>query len=627
LIHPFHLDLGIEGIASDLTSRLERPAFKQVIEADIVSPRAGSQAHAQVIDTPWLEAGKPPYARRVATTAFLHSLTQGIATGVDPADLNLAVLVPDDDPMLVAKAAERLVESGWFFDWDGHRYRFKTEPQLNKIINDERGMVGRVKAKAELDGRIRQVWKTGYLKPVYFPSEAGDVDDDADKPKLVITHYDAVDSSADNPTPPDLVRHIFDRAGSLEGYRTYKNNLLFLGADADQVENMVEVAQRYLAIGRIVGDAARMGEFHEEQRRRLKKMAEAAELEVRVAITKTYKYLYYPSADAPHSQGNLARESLPAQDQGEVNQDQTNVVLRVLKQLQKALTADDPTLPAAFVKAKAWDAGQATISTEDLRRAFARRLGLRFLLDLNQLKKTIRNGVSQGVWIYYDSATVIGYGQASPLPAVQVGEEAFLYTPEEARRVGLRIKGEEEKPPEDTCPVCHNPVSQCTCGLEPEVDTRKLIRLHAEGAPGQAFQSLLDQCGDQGVARLRRLFVRIEGQGKDGAAEARALGLAIPQLGKGDYHVEQSFNAEFGAGESLSLSYTGGWDRYKRLKQVTDPFGQEAAKLAVRTALRADFPHGLEVTSDQFQTMHEVFTTLGFGRMIVDAEPFTEQVS
>jgi hypothetical protein len=629
LVHPYHLDLAVEDIAGDLTSRLERPAFKQVIEADIVSPKVGSPAHAQVIDAPWLEAGKPPYAGRTATTAFLHSLTQGIATGVDPGDLALAVFQPDDDPTMVTKAAERLYDIGWFFDWDGRRYRFKTEPSLNKIITDEMGLVGRTKAKAELDGRIRQVWKTGYFKPVYFSSEAGDVDDDADKPKLVVIHYDAVTSNAGAAAPPDLVRNIFDHAGALEGYRIYRNNVLFLVADEDQVDNMVRVARRYLAIGRITGDAERMAEFHEEQRTKLKKMGEAAELDVRVAITKAYKYLYYPSADALQKHSNLARETLPAQDQGEVNQDQSNVVLRVLKQLQKILTADDPTLPAAFVKAKAWDAGQVAISTEDLRRAFARRMGLRILLDVNQLKKTVRNGISQGLWVYYDTADQIGYGTASPAPMVQIGEDVVLYTPEEARRLGLRIRGEREEiiGPAETCPICHQPVSQCicgqvcpVCGQDPCVCER-VTRLHAEGAPAQAFQGILDQCHDQDVSSLSRLFVRIEGSGKEGATEARAMGLAIPQLGKGQFFVEQSFNAEFGEAESLSLAFNGAWDRYKRVKQLTDAFGQEASKLLARTTLRADFPDGLAVDSDQFQTIHEVFTTLGFGHTVLDAEP------
>ncbi|MGA9350241.1 MAG: DUF499 domain-containing protein [Anaerolineae bacterium] len=635
LIHPYHLDLAVEDIAGDLTSRLERPAFKQVIEADIVSPKAGSPAHAQLIDVSWLEAGKPPYARRIATTAFLHSLTQGIATGVDPADLALAVLQPDDDPTMVAKAAERLYDIGWFFEWDGRRYRFKTEPSLNKIVTDEMGLVGRTKAKAELDGRIRQVWKTGYFKPAYFPSEAGDVDDDADKPKLVVIHYDAATSNAGAAAPPDLVRKIFDHAGALQGYRIYKNNVLFLVADEDQVENMVQVAQRYLAIGRITGDAERMGEFHEEQRKKLKKMGEAAELDVRVAITKACKYLYYPSADAPQKHSNLARETLPAQDQGEVNQDQSNVVLRVLKQLQKVLTADDSTLPAAFVKAKAWDTGQASMSTEDMRRAFARRMGLRILLDLNQLKKTVRNGISQGIWVYYDTPEQIGYGPESPSPMVQISEDVLLYTLEEARRLGLRIKGEREEGIglEETCPICHRPVSQCICGQACPVCGQDpcvcgvRIRLHADGAPAQAFQGLLDQCHDQGVTSLGRLFVRIEGRDREGAMEARAMGLAIPQLGKGQFRVEQSFNAEFGEAESLSLVFNGAWDRYKRVKQLTDAFGHEASKLLARTTLRADFPDGLAVDSDQFQTIHEVFITLGFGHMVLDAEPWIEEHS
>jgi len=627
LIHPYHLDLSVEGIANDLTSRLERPRFKQVIEADIVSPQAGSQAHAQIVDAPWLDAGKPPYASRAATTVFLHSLSQGIATGVNPADLTVAALQPDDDPAMIAKATEYLADHCWFFEWDGHRYRFKTEPSLNKIIHDEMGVVRKVKAKGELDRRIRQVWKAGYLKPVFFPSEARDVDDDADKPKLVVIHYDAAASGADQPQPPDLVRKIADHAGSLEGYRTYRNNLLFLVADTDQVTNMVAVAQKYLAIERITGDAERMGEFALEQRNKLKKMGEAAELEVRVAITKAYRYLYYPSADAPQSHSNLVREVLPAQDQGEVDQDQSNVVLRMLKLLDKVLTGDDKRLAAAYVKAKAWDSGQQSLSTEELRKAFARRMSLRILLDLNQLKNTIRDGIKNGTWVYYDTAAETGYGTVSPPPAVQISDDVLLYTPEEARKAGIPIKGEtppgDEREPELTCPVCDNLVDECTCAVGGG-DEEAPRRFHAEGAPAQAFQSILDQCQDHDIPAIGTLLVSVSGTDRVGADGARLMGLAIPQLGKGHYRVEQTFNAEFGTDESISLTFAGSWDRYKRLKQVTDSFGQEADKLLVTTTLRADFALGLPVESDQFLTIRDVFTTLGFGRMALDAEPYQE---
>ena len=202
LIHPWHLDLEVEDIVNDLTSRLERPKFRHVVEADIASPLKGSKAHAQVIDEPWVQAGKGAYANRSSTAIFFHSIVQGAASGVAPADLLLAVLQPGDDSALVQKALERLYDTCWFLEYDGHRYRFKTEPSINKIIEDEMQLVGQTKAKAELDNRIRGVWKKGPLNPVYFPAEAAEVDDDTKEPKLVVIHYDAASTSQDKDLNP-----------------------------------------------------------------------------------------------------------------------------------------------------------------------------------------------------------------------------------------------------------------------------------------------------------------------------------------------------------------------------------------------------------------------------------------
>jgi hypothetical protein len=624
LIHPFHLDLGVERVANDLTSRLDRPAFKQVIEADIVSPKAGSPAHAQDFDQTWLRAGKPPYTQRIATTVFLHSLTQGVASGVDPADLLLGVLAPGDDPLLPHKAAERLYDKGWFFEWDGRRYRFKTEPSLNKIVTDETGMVGRTKAKEELDGRIRQVWKTGILRVEPFPQEASEVDDDANLPKLAILHYDAAVAAAADPGPPELARKISDYSGTLEGYRRFRNSVLFLVADEERVEDMVEAAQWYLAIARITGDAERMAEFNEEQRKKLKKMGEAAELEVRVAITRAYRHLYFPRADAPQRDSNLAHEMLPAQEQGEVKQDQSTVVLRQLFQQQKTLTGDSPTLAAAYVKSRAWDANQVSMTTEDLRKAFARRLGLPMLLDLNQLKKTVLNGVKSGVWVYYDAEAQMGYDGDSPSPAVQVSEDVHLYLPEEAARLDLPIKGKTRLPAagpgeEPSCPVCGHPRSRCTCGEEIGAVTRR-EPLRGQGVPQQAFQQLLDQCQDQQVERVSTVRVMLRGDGRAGAQNLRTLGLVIPQLGKGEFRIEQTYNVEFADGQYLSCRVALGWDLYRRLKQVTDALAQEASKFTTTTKLVASFPDGLEVQGDHFRTIHEVMTTVGLDAIEVEAE-------
>jgi hypothetical protein len=375
-------------------------------------------------------------------------------------------------------------------------------------------------------------------------------------------------------------------------------------------------------VQRIVTDPDRMGDFNKEQKDKLRKMAEAAELDLRVAITKAYRHLYYPSADAPRSSSGLAHQLLQPDEQGEVEKDQSEVVLRVLKGLEKVLTADDKPLNPQYLKAKAWPTGTPSLSTEDLRRAFAQRLALKMLLNVDQLKRTIREGIGKGIWVYYPSDEKVGYGTPSPPPLIEISDDVLLYTPEEAQRLGIKIKGAGPDP--QVCPVCRK--APCTCDEEiDELDEKKRARISAEGPPGQSFQAVADQCHDQKVKALRRVFVRVEGLGKDAAKDARSLGLAIPQIGKATLFLEQRLVLEFGGGEKFEVNFTGSWDRYKRVKTLTDALSQEASNASVRLVLRADFEGpGLAVAGEQFQTMRDVFNSLGIGRVALDGEPATE---
>jgi hypothetical protein len=159
----------------------------------------------------------------------------------------------------------------------------------------------------------------------------------------------------------------------------------------------------------------------------------------------------------------------------------------VLRQLDKVLTAEDKPLAAAYVKAKAWQANRASMTTEELRRAFSQRLGMRIILDVNHLKTTIKDGAKQGTWIYYDSAEQMGYGPPSPAPLVQISKDTALYEPQEAKRTGIKIKGEEVDT-DETCPVCGKAADECVCGADDGDKTT--VRIHAEGAPAQVFQAL-----------------------------------------------------------------------------------------------------------------------------------------
>ena len=388
---------------------------------------------------------------------------------------------------------------------------------------------------------------------------------------------------------------------------------------------MVRVARRYLAIGRITGFAERMREFNEEYQKRLRKMGEAAELEVRVAITKAYRFLLYPTGDARRGDAYLRREIVPPQDQGDTDIDQTNVVVRVLYNLQKVRTADDNALPAQYLFARAWDLKQTDMTTEDLRRAFARKIGLPILLDVSQLQRSIENGVKNQIWLYYDAREEFAYDHESPPAFWQIGDHARLYTPEEAERLNLRIKGkwqstetggkdkgggEEEEPPEDL-------LKHILGGGPPSTVT-------GTGVPAQAFQQVRDRWEEHGAVAIRRFQVRFEGIEKGRADDLAAIGLAIPQMGKAEFGIKVDLVVQFGnaPGEYLELGFQGNWDRYRQFRKVCEDFAREPeSQINVKFELVIDF--GRNVVLDdlrQVVDIRDVLTQMEMGPIEVRAE-------
>jgi hypothetical protein len=78
---------------------------------------------------------------------------------------------------------------------------------------------------------------------------------------------------------------------------------------------------------------------------------------------------------------------------------------------------------------------------------------------------------------------------------------------------------------------------------------------------------------------------------------------------------------EFEGGESFRVKFSGSWERYKRIKSVTDQLSQEATNASCRMAVRAEFDEGLSIAGDQFQTIRDVLDSLGMGKVYVDGQP------
>ncbi len=335
-----------------------------------------------------------------------------------------------------------------------------------------------------------------------------------------------------------------------------------------------------------------------------------------------YRHLYHPDPSAPEKHGRLAHVLLPAQDQADVERDQSEVVLRVLRELDRVLTADSPDIAPKFLRDKAWPANAERVTTLQLRQEFAMRIGLKMLLDVNKLKEAIKLGVRNGQWLYYDPRRVCAWSKDSTTtPLVEISGDVELVLPEAATGIPICDLPESPEAVEETCPVCHRPVSQCICGtstLKPPEPTL----LSAQGAPGQAFQGLADQAKDRGVARLSWVSAEVTGAGAELLRDLTAVALAVPQLPKAKVAVDMYAALDLADGTHLQVRYQGPWDRYRALHDIVQKVKpEELADASGKLQLTLSFADGTEPDGIDLSSIRDVFVQLNPGAVTLKAEP------
>ncbi|MDB9333052.1 DUF499 domain-containing protein, partial [Nodularia spumigena CS-591/04] len=404
VIHPHHIPVGIEEeITSDLTSRLERPLMRITIQADIYNA-TGREAHAQLQDAEWQAAGKPPFSTWVARTIFLHSINQGTAAGIRRAELNLSLLTPGLEIGFVDTALERLSEVAWYLENDPMTTlaRFKEEPSINKIIAEEKGQVGITEAKDDLRNRRDTIFANKLLTLVSAPESPADVDDVSDSIALCLIDFNEATISATTEAAPGLVEKIFNETGESGKFRTFRNRLLFLVANRQELDRAIENAREFRAIQNILNSPNRLQDLSESQQKQLKDKKGSLELGVRVSLTNAYRHLFYPANDPVKAPKGLMHYTLPAQDSSDVKgkSNQQDVILKALKDCQKIRAEESPPYAPAYILQKVWLSGLSYWTTKALKEAFAKDLSLNILLDaeLSKLRDTIRQGLQTGQW-------------------------------------------------------------------------------------------------------------------------------------------------------------------------------------------------------------------------------------
>lgn len=423
-------DLPLEGqaVRTCITSSIGRDALDGPAQADF----AGANSHAAGVDNERWPDERP--ASRACRAVFCHSVAGEPAPGAALPDIHLGVLRPGEKPETVDEALAAASRVAWHLVSDGARWRFQVEPNANRIVASETANVSQADVTEELSRLVERFFGTdGAVKAVHRPAGPADI---PDQPRLHLAVFDWTDTSVaarDAAAPPKPVAEIADWAGVAEANRTHRNAVIALVADADELEPMREQVRFDLAARRITRDEERMQQLGPEVVKRLKKLADAAGLETRVAVCRAYRHLYWPARDPKNH--NLRHFELPPAQQGKTpNGAQTKVLIETLRRHGKisdsAPATDQLARAAGFTRS-----GEMT--TAALSETTWRDPGQPILLDPGLIREAITAGIRNGAWVYYDAHSEKAYGADRTPPSVRIDRDAWLYSQDKARDLGL----------------------------------------------------------------------------------------------------------------------------------------------------------------------------------------------
>lgn len=599
LVHPHHLDLVDRHTVEDLSSRLQLGGFEPVIRADIASEPGGESSHAEEVD----ERLGTPFAKRLATTAYLYSLTNDVP-GLPTPSLLGAVLAPGDDHNLIARALDALEQSCWYLHVDERGYRFSVEASLVKILQDAQNRIPVGKVRQEATKILGEIYRDAALK-VRRSWEDARVPDREDEATLVLLHWDdfgderGVDPAAN---PPDRVRELWEKTPT-GGLRQYRNRIVFLAPSIGTHDAMLDAVRRHLALSALSHDSEALGRLSEGKRSELQQRAGESDLVARVAVCNHVNVLYVPV------RGGLEAVELGSITQASLRKNQTDAILDRLAAMEKTLSAGDPPLDPQMVKARlgaALDDAANPLTTAGLVRAFAQRSDLKLVLDRMQLVNLIRHGVRNGIWEYHDTTRATeGWATVDRPPVdIRIGDDTLLFPTGSAP--------EREVP---RCPICgavHEGL--CPDGKSQEEGPADST-FSATGSATAAISTAAQAAVDAKRERLQILRASISEVGEGSQQQLARLHSLVPVGTRGvtvryKVHISLAFDSP---SDTLAIRFDAAAAEWAPLKSAADQV-LRTHPATLEAMVVATFDPPLDMAGDEFAELTQRASDTGPAR-------------
>ncbi len=422
------------------SSELEIP-----VTADITGKT--SESHSLRLDKEASEAiRKTQLHRKVATTIFFESNGGQSQTRAEASlpEIKTNVCGPDVNTADVDTAIEGLAGTCFYLQWERNRYRFGLTPNLNQVLVTRRGSV----QQKGIDERIRQQTQavfrdnrtdTGkYVELEFFPKRSSEV---REVPRITLVVL-SLEYHAGERESLDLMESIVRDCGN--SARTFKSALIF--AVADPGENVADQAREILAWEDIQDDQETKKRFDDSQLTVLRDNLKTSKRNLDEAIFRAYKHLYLLDK----------QNKLVPIDLGSITSSSAKCLVELYLQRLGSGGLDQvvESVPARKL-AGFWPASLNEWSTKSVRDAFYSSPLLPRLLIPDQIKRTIADGVVQGM-IGYAIKDASGQLKLDRLKEslfeadVEISDDVYILKGDDAlklkeppRLAGLTVKPEQ----------------------------------------------------------------------------------------------------------------------------------------------------------------------------------------
>ena len=262
--------------------RFAGESYKSALNADII--RGDSKA-AEEDRRRGGDIARHRVAAGLATSAFLHSFGSDRVPGASSAQMLVGVGRPGVSRGVLDDVRDALAGSLWYMRHEGGRYRFTTEPNLNKIIVEQEGAVS--------DGRILQLLREATtaaapaLAPFRVETNIAESMDIADEPRLALGVLNT-ELTADG-DGPGAAEAILNYRGS--SARANKNAAVVVAADSPSISRARQTARTLAAMQDITGNQTQLKRFNQEQKRQLADRLAEAESRLPQQVVMAYRHL------------------------------------------------------------------------------------------------------------------------------------------------------------------------------------------------------------------------------------------------------------------------------------------------------------------------------------------------